>query len=307
MSDAIPFSMPPPDAPFEERGAAVIRMLMRDLGLTEIQAAAIVGNLGGESRLTAIQEVSPLAGRGGFGWAQWTGPRRDQFEGYCAAHNLQTTDDEANYGFLLVELKSTEAHSVEQLKKTTDLTAAVYTFEVLFERPSDPQGGLPPRTHYAERALAALHAEPAPAPQPSRPVPALPPPDDTGDTDTTDVDTTETPVPPPAPPPVILPPIVIPPQTPAAIMVVSRAPWWAQYVLGLYAITIFAGALFASCFLGNSSLLIMMFTAASVGFGTILGYFYGSSDGSRGKDDKAATDSANTAVALTALRSNGSG
>ena len=53
--------------------------LMRDLGLTDLQAAGLLGNLGHESGgFRQLQEVAPaVAGsRGGWGLAQWTGPRR---------------------------------------------------------------------------------------------------------------------------------------------------------------------------------------------------------------------------------------
>ncbi len=174
MTDA-PFDMPGADASFEERGGWVIRRLMDDLGLTPEQAAGIVGNLGGESGMKAINERVPMVSgsRGGFGWAQWTGPRRVTFEQWCEQHSLDQRSDEANYGFLLYELRGSQAHTVEQLKKTTTVEAAVYTVEVVFERPSDPEGGLASRNEFAQRALDGygnlVPTAPGPAPAPSLP------------------------------------------------------------------------------------------------------------------------------------------
>jgi hypothetical protein len=174
MSDR-PFDMPPVSAGFDARGGWVVNRLLAEasLGLTNpIHAAAIVGNLGGESGLEAVNERHPIVpgSRGGWSWAQWTGPRRNQFEAYANSRGLPLASDRVAFEFLVKELLSTEKHALDQLKKTTELEAAVETFEVAFERPSDPKGGLPSRLKFAERALAAAAvgepkkpAEPAPA------------------------------------------------------------------------------------------------------------------------------------------------
>jgi hypothetical protein len=182
MSDSRPFDMPPVQAGFDSRGGWVVNRLLAEasLGLVNpIHAAAIVGNLGGESGLEAVNERHPIVpgSRGGWSWAQWTGPRRDQFEAYAAARGLSLDSDQAAYEFLVKELLSTENRALVQLKKTTALEAAVFTFEVVFERPSDPQGGLPSRVAFANRAMAAAGhrvftpAHQAPAPTPPPPVP----------------------------------------------------------------------------------------------------------------------------------------
>lgn len=57
--------------------------LSRDLGLTSYQAAGIVGNFSVETGgFRHQQELNPtVAGsRGGYGMAQWTGPRRRALE-----------------------------------------------------------------------------------------------------------------------------------------------------------------------------------------------------------------------------------
>lgn len=167
MSDR-PFDMPPSTTRAYEpiRGAWVIRRLMAEpgLGITNvIHAAAVVGSLAGESRLTAIQEVSPIAGRGGFGWEQATGDRRVAFEDFAAAQGMKVTDDRANYEFLVSELLGPEARAWEATKETTTLEDAVYTFEARFERPSSlSDAGA--RTRYAQQAIDAMGDLPAAVP-----------------------------------------------------------------------------------------------------------------------------------------------
>lgn len=224
MSDDMPLQG------FDARGAWVIKHLMADLDLTAEQAAGIVGNLGGESGLAAIQERNPIAGAGGFGWAQWTGPRREAFGRWCDDHHLSMTSDAANYGFLLEELRNEQAHSLEQLKKTTTVDAATYTFEVYFERPSDPEGGKAPRIAFAKRALAAYSTQavripPRPAPPPaSQPVPP------------------HIPMPPPQQPAVIAPPSINAIQgaavTGTAGMVGAGIAWWVGYLFSLHGIQV---------------------------------------------------------------------
>lgn len=93
--------------------------LQKDLGISREAAAGVIGNINYESGMEGINEKNPLipGSRGGFGWAQWTGDRRDQFEGYSKSHGLDPKSDEANYGFLVEELRSKYPDVLAQLKK----------------------------------------------------------------------------------------------------------------------------------------------------------------------------------------------
>jgi hypothetical protein len=83
---------------FSNIGPRLTRDLQRDFGLTSNQAAGIVGNLAHESDgFKAYQEYNPTAGRGGAGWAQWTGSRRSGFEGYVKQNNLDPMSYGASY------------------------------------------------------------------------------------------------------------------------------------------------------------------------------------------------------------------
>lgn len=170
------FNMPPAEAGFEKRGGWVLRALMSMFALTEAQAAGIVGNLGYESiGFKTLQEIAPTVhgSRGGYGWAQWTGPRRDDFEYWCKENGLDPASDEANFGFLCVELETTQKHALNMVKLTTGLGTAVFTFGFWFERPggttSDHLPGYEGRLEYANRALHGYHSTtvmPQTVPQP---------------------------------------------------------------------------------------------------------------------------------------------
>jgi Phage tail lysozyme len=153
-----------------QRGAAISARLATDLNLSGPQAAGIVGNLQAESGLQGVQERNPIGGgRGGIGWAQWTGPRRDAFEAYAKAHNLDPKSDEANYGFLLSELHGPgSAGMLDRLRAITGPDAARKSAALVereYERPAVSNADT--RGRYAEQFTTA---PPLPLPPPSPPL-----------------------------------------------------------------------------------------------------------------------------------------
>jgi hypothetical protein len=143
---------------FDAKSPALIARLMADFSLTEIQAAGILGNLGHESGLQAVQEKHPTSGRGGFGWAQWTGPRRVAFEAFCARTNQDARSDGANYGYLWRELSGHQPgfdyrKAITFLRKADTLSKAVRTFERHYEAAGVK--AYASRDKWAVRALAA--------------------------------------------------------------------------------------------------------------------------------------------------------
>src|SRR5262245_47444702 len=115
---------------FQEKAPGIMKQLMSDFDLTVDAAAAVVGNLGHESAgLQIMQEVKPTRGKGGWGWAQWTGVRRGQFEKWARQRDLAFDSDEANYGFLKHELSSSEASAITALRHTSTLEDGVEAFE----------------------------------------------------------------------------------------------------------------------------------------------------------------------------------
>jgi hypothetical protein len=104
---------------------------------------------------TKVQEMHPVGGgRGGYGWCQWTGPRRRAFEAWCAEHRLDVDSDEANYGFLKHELLTSERATVPAVKRARTLEEAVLAFQTRFERPGVPHPQ--PRVTWGRLALEAF-------------------------------------------------------------------------------------------------------------------------------------------------------
>lgn len=132
---------PTAEAHFRAVAPLYMRRLLSDFPALDPQgAAAIFGNLGHESLgFTKLQEMKPTVNgsKGGYGWAQWTGPRRRAYEAYCARTGKDPASDEANYAYLFVELKGiegTEAGAVARVVSATGLQAKVEAFEKAFLR-----------------------------------------------------------------------------------------------------------------------------------------------------------------------------
>jgi hypothetical protein len=139
---------------FRDKAPSVMERLMRDLNISQEDAAAILGNLGHESAglRPDINEANPVVpgSRGGYGWAQWTGSRRKQFEQFAKENNLDITSDEANYQFLVHELKTTEKGSLEAIKNAEGIENKTIAFEQSFERAGIKHYGK--RLQYAKKA-----------------------------------------------------------------------------------------------------------------------------------------------------------
>lgn len=173
----MPFDMPPASAGFAKRGRWLIDHLSVDLGISENQAAGIVGNVGFESAgLTTLQERDPIAGRGGYGWAQWTGTRRQAYESWCAKRAIDPASDEANYGFMLVELEGDYDYLIRDLKQKATLEDCVFLVGRLYETPYGTTEthlpGYSGRLTYAQRALAGDDSVHVPSPTTTAAIPA---------------------------------------------------------------------------------------------------------------------------------------
>ena len=154
---------------FRSKSSGIVARLLGDFPIRHDDAFAIVGNgPGHESNgTTDLQEIAPTVkgSRGGWGWFQWTGPRRRAFEAYCKRNRLDPASDEANYRWLFLELKGTEAKALPPTLAADTLDNKVVAFEESFLR-----AGV---KHYASRRQWALIAkkqwavdgqEPAPMP-----------------------------------------------------------------------------------------------------------------------------------------------
>lgn len=149
-----------PQENFTKVAPKYMLQFMEDFQCSDLDAAAVFGNAGYESLgFTKLQEIKPVVkgSRGGFGWFQWTGPRRKAFEAYCERNSLDPKTDDANYKFLFVELTTTEKRSIDKLKSVATLGDKVIAFEESFERAGVKR--YPERIKWANIALEALHAE----------------------------------------------------------------------------------------------------------------------------------------------------
>lgn len=144
-------------AKFEDTVRKYNERMKKDLQLKDIHTCGIWGNIGTETAgLTKLQEIKPLVkgSKGGYGWSQWTGPRRKKYEAWCKQQNVMPADDESNYRYLIHETLTDEWKSVAQLRKTTTLKAATETWMLLNLRPGIPH--LDSRLRWAEKAQGAL-------------------------------------------------------------------------------------------------------------------------------------------------------
>lgn len=160
---------------FETDAPWAMDKLQADFGFSVEDSAAVMGNAGHESLgFSTLQEIKPtVAGSaGGYGWFQWTGPRRRLFEAYCSRNNLDKTSREANYAFLFVELTGSEKGAVAKTKAAVGLYPKTKAFEMAFERAGVKH--YPSRYEWADKALAVYTARKSGAPEatPTKPVEA---------------------------------------------------------------------------------------------------------------------------------------
>jgi len=148
---------------FIAKAPGILAKLIADFGLKDFQAAGILGNIGLEcDGFREMQEKKPLipGSKGGFGWAQWTGPRRTLFEAFCAKNGLSPFSDAANYGYLKEELMDArrQAMSITAVQKTTSIAKAVRSFEATFERAKAGLEHFDRRDQWADLALNSFRA-----------------------------------------------------------------------------------------------------------------------------------------------------
>jgi hypothetical protein len=151
---------------FDSLAARLMGDLMRELDLTDVQAAGIVGNFGHESGLISgrqqgtsetakpkpVMNKDGSQPRGGIDWPQWDGVRRRAFSEWLKRTKTSYPSYEASMGFVLHELKTTpEKAAIPALKKCTTLKSATETFEKKYERAGVK--AYPKRVEMADRAL----------------------------------------------------------------------------------------------------------------------------------------------------------
>jgi murein DD-endopeptidase MepM/ murein hydrolase activator NlpD len=153
------------------KGASIAKRLMGDLGLTNFQAAGIVGNLIAESGLipdriqgggvkTGLLKIDSTTG---YGYAQWTYKTRQQaLADYANTlgvnYQVQNMTDEINYGFLVKEISGNGfSDALNSLKNAIDIRRATEVVLKKYEQPADQSdAALTKRTSFAKQVLAAM-------------------------------------------------------------------------------------------------------------------------------------------------------
>ena len=130
-------------------------------GFSPIHAAAIAGNFAHEAgprgRIDyGINEIKPTVkgSRGGYGAAQWTGPRRVGLEQFAKKNGLSVSDRETQMKYFDQERSGAEKGAFNRLQKTGDLNSATKSFMQNYERPRASTANLANRQHHAQEILA---------------------------------------------------------------------------------------------------------------------------------------------------------
>lgn len=110
-------------------------------GMPRAAALGFAGNFQVESGFDpGINERNPtVAGsRGGYGLAQWTGPRRRQLETFAASRGVDVSDPDLQMDFLIWELQNTEKRAGDAIFAAQDPTEAARLVSTEFLRPGIP-------------------------------------------------------------------------------------------------------------------------------------------------------------------------
>lgn len=131
-------------------------------GLSDLQAAAIIGNLMVESSATLDPKIVEGGTRSetitpnvGYGIAQWTSPgRQDGLKDMAAKQNKSVGDLGVQLDWLWKELNTTEKAALEDLRKQKTVESATLSFQNKFERPKSQTASIQRRTDYAKKVLS---------------------------------------------------------------------------------------------------------------------------------------------------------
>ena len=118
---------------------AYIRAGLIERGMAPHIADGFVMNFKDESGLNpGINEVAPIVpgSRGGFGLAQWTGPRRVALEKFAAERGAAPSDANVQMDFLMTELQGPESSAASSIFAAPDAGSAAAAIATDFLRPA---------------------------------------------------------------------------------------------------------------------------------------------------------------------------
>ena len=125
-----------------ETAFKLIDDLKSNYDMTTEQAAGFVGNLWHETGgFKFMQELKPTVkgSRGGLAFAQWTGPRRTQFEGLLEElGDLPADSYEGNWAMITEEFDTTERGALNKILGATTVEDAATATSNFYLRPGKP-------------------------------------------------------------------------------------------------------------------------------------------------------------------------
>ncbi len=122
------------DLPGGSNGEKIFNYLKKQ-GLTDEQAAGVIGNLTAESNLDPNALNPNDVGKPAFGLAQWRGSRYEDLIEFSNSNGLDHTTLEAQLPFMMHELESQSWLGYGALQNATTVSDATRVFETKFERP----------------------------------------------------------------------------------------------------------------------------------------------------------------------------
>ena len=124
----------------------VVKDLAKEFEIPEYIARGMAAEAAYESGgFRVMQEGAPVVpgSRGGYGYNQWTGPRRVAFERFAQQQGLSPDSYDANIGFWKTELRSPENKAyMARLAKAKDAYEAAQITRNMFLRPLSVQRGV---------------------------------------------------------------------------------------------------------------------------------------------------------------------
>jgi hypothetical protein len=133
--------------------AIVMRELM-EYGLTDYQAAGLIGNTVTESgSVTLPPAIEQYGGGPGIGIVQWEGSRKEALIDFADAHDTSWDNLDTQIAFIMHEFETTESNAYEWLKNTSNVEEAANAVLNGYERPAARI--LEPRKIHAEEFLKA--------------------------------------------------------------------------------------------------------------------------------------------------------
>jgi hypothetical protein len=118
---------------------SMIRQGLVGRGMPAHIADAFIMNFRDESGLrTDINEIAPIVpgSRGGFGLAQWTGPRRRELEAFAQSRGTSVSDLDTQLDFLMSELQGSESQAAQSIFAAQDTPTAADAILRQFLRPA---------------------------------------------------------------------------------------------------------------------------------------------------------------------------